>query len=58
MAGDLKFELKFGFGFEIEFGFKLKGFLKYLKKMFRFALLLDGGVRGFLILRGLKQGYL
>jgi hypothetical protein len=53
VAGDLKFELKFVF--EIEFGSKLDGFLKcFLKKMLRFPLLLHGGVRGFLILRGLK----
>ena len=36
---------------QIEFAFNLKCLLK---KLFRFPLLLDGGVRGFLFLRGLK----
>ena len=41
--------------YEIEFAFKLAIFeVFFKKKMFRFPLLLDGGVRGFIFLRGLK----
>ena len=48
---------KFGFELGSKFGLKLNlnwNFEVFLKKMFRFPLLLDGGVRGFLFLRGLK----
>jgi hypothetical protein len=45
--------LKLKLTFEIEFAFKLEIFEVFLKKMFRFPLLLDGGVRGFIFLRGL-----
>ena len=38
--------------YEIEFAFKLEFFEVFLKKMFRFPLLLDGGVRGFIFLGG------
>ena len=33
---------------------KFEGFEVFFKKMFRYPLLLDGGVRGFLFTRGLK----
>jgi hypothetical protein len=46
--------LKLKLTYEIEFAFKLEIFEVFLKKMIRFPLLLDGGVRGFIFLRGLK----
>jgi hypothetical protein len=46
--------LKLNLRYEFEFAFKLGIFEVFLKKMIRFPLLLDGGVRGFIFLRGLK----
>jgi hypothetical protein len=38
--------LKLKLRYEIEFTFNLENFEVFFKKMFRFPLLLDGGVRG------------
>ena len=48
----MKFGLKLGY--EVEFEFNFEGFLNYFFLMFRFPPLLDGCVRGFLFLGGLK----